>query len=483
MCRFPSSPAGGRRPRRRRPPSRPSRRRRAARPRAAGARGSARAPSTTSVRPSTRACPSDTFRKARTIAGSNCSPAHAASSRRAAGTLIGFLYERAAVITSKESATLTIRAANEIWSPSRPCGYPPPPNRSWCCSIAWPHAPSHGSSGSAMRAPIAGCAWSCSHSLASGRPGLFRIRAGTWILPMSCNSAAQRSRSRSWRREPQLARDEVRERPHPLAVSAGLPVMGRERGDEREDLLGSPNGLRIDAPIASLLDPHLQFADVARPAGHRETGGCPVGEHERESEQDREREEALPEVFRDRGGDRREHDEADAPWDQREAGRHRHDPDEAVRGGGPGRGGDEHRRGTQREAQQRPGPPASFGGLIGRVLARTEVCAGVVRPRLGHRVDIRAADVTFRRSIEAHAAPPTDYVDRSRVHARAPETAGGPEGRRRVVGRGRRTRAPPLQPQQGLLARGGLHEGRPPRVLLERRRPDRPASRTAARSR
>ena len=142
--------------------------------------------------------PRDTFRKARTIAGSNCSPAHAASSRRAAGTLIGFLYERAAVITSKESATLTIRAANEICSPSRSCGYPPPPNRSWCCSIAWPHGPSHGSSGSAMRAPIAGCAWSCSHSLASGRPGLLRIRAGTWILPTSCNSAAQRSRSRSW---------------------------------------------------------------------------------------------------------------------------------------------------------------------------------------------------------------------------------------------------------------------------------------------
>ena len=44
------------------------------------------------------------------------------SSRRAAGTLIGFLYDRAAVITSKESATLTIRAAREISSPPESCG-------------------------------------------------------------------------------------------------------------------------------------------------------------------------------------------------------------------------------------------------------------------------------------------------------------------------------------------------------------------------
>ena len=62
--------------------------------------------------------PSEMRRNARTIAGSNWPPAHAASSRRAAGTLIGFLYERAAVITSNESVTLTILAACEISEPA-----------------------------------------------------------------------------------------------------------------------------------------------------------------------------------------------------------------------------------------------------------------------------------------------------------------------------------------------------------------------------
>jgi hypothetical protein len=66
--------------------------------------------------------PNDTLRNARTIAGSNCSPALAASPRRATGTLIGLLYEHAPVITSKESATLTMRAASEMTSRSSPFG-------------------------------------------------------------------------------------------------------------------------------------------------------------------------------------------------------------------------------------------------------------------------------------------------------------------------------------------------------------------------
>ena len=41
-----------------------------------------------------------------------------------------------------------------------------------------------------------------------------------------------------------------------------------------------------------------------------------------------------------------------------------------------------------------------------------------------------------------------------------------------MVDGGRGARAPSVEPRQGLLARGGLHEGRPPRLLLQRRRAD-----------
>src|SRR5579884_1104148 len=65
---------------------------------------------------------SDTSRKARTYAGSNCEPAHATISARAALVDIAFLYVRAAVIVSNESTRHTIRPAREISYSLRPCG-------------------------------------------------------------------------------------------------------------------------------------------------------------------------------------------------------------------------------------------------------------------------------------------------------------------------------------------------------------------------
>ena len=53
--------------------------------------------------------PMEMFRKARTTIGSNWLPAHRASSSRAAAGVIALLYERAAVIVSKQSATATMR--------------------------------------------------------------------------------------------------------------------------------------------------------------------------------------------------------------------------------------------------------------------------------------------------------------------------------------------------------------------------------------
>jgi hypothetical protein len=58
--------------------------------------------------------PTEMSRKARTIAGSNCVPAQRVSSLRAADGDMGLLYDRAAVITSKASATATILAPREI---------------------------------------------------------------------------------------------------------------------------------------------------------------------------------------------------------------------------------------------------------------------------------------------------------------------------------------------------------------------------------
>ena len=58
--------------------------------------------------------PTEMFRNALTIAGSNWVPAQRVNSLRASRGDMGLLYERAAVITSKESATATIRAPSEI---------------------------------------------------------------------------------------------------------------------------------------------------------------------------------------------------------------------------------------------------------------------------------------------------------------------------------------------------------------------------------
>ncbi|HTT91833.1 MAG TPA: hypothetical protein VMF65_19925 [Acidimicrobiales bacterium] len=69
-----------------------------------------------------RSRPIDTFRSALTIAGSNWLPAQRVSSWRAAAGLRAFLYERTAVMTSKASATATIRAPREMASPDRPKG-------------------------------------------------------------------------------------------------------------------------------------------------------------------------------------------------------------------------------------------------------------------------------------------------------------------------------------------------------------------------
>ena len=66
--------------------------------------------------------PIETFSRALTMAGSNCVPAQRVNSCRAATGLRAFLYERTAVMTSKASATDTMRAPRDISSPESPNG-------------------------------------------------------------------------------------------------------------------------------------------------------------------------------------------------------------------------------------------------------------------------------------------------------------------------------------------------------------------------
>jgi hypothetical protein len=66
--------------------------------------------------------PIETFSSALTMAGSNCEPAQRVNSCRAATGLRAFLYERTAVMTSKASATATMRAPSDMSSPERANG-------------------------------------------------------------------------------------------------------------------------------------------------------------------------------------------------------------------------------------------------------------------------------------------------------------------------------------------------------------------------
>ena len=69
-----------------------------------------------------RRSPRPMFKNARETTGSNWDPALSATSWRASSAGIGFLYERVDVITSKASATATMRAASGISLPWRPAG-------------------------------------------------------------------------------------------------------------------------------------------------------------------------------------------------------------------------------------------------------------------------------------------------------------------------------------------------------------------------
>ena len=211
------------------------------------ARGSARAPSTTSVRRSTTACRAT---RSGTHARSRGRTAHPRTPRARDGPPA----RSSASCTSEPPSSPRRNRPRPRSGPrtrSAPlpgrADSPPPPNRSWCCSIAWPHGPNHGSSGCRDASADRGVRLEL---LPFPRVGAARLVQDPGRHVDLADVVQQRGPPEPvavWLREPQLARDEIREGPHPLAVSAGLPVVGRERGDEREDLLGGPGGLGIHA--------------------------------------------------------------------------------------------------------------------------------------------------------------------------------------------------------------------------------------------
>src|SRR5437588_3314715 len=86
----------------------------------------------------------------------------------------------------------------------------------------------------------------------------------------------------------------------------------------------------------------------------------------------------------------------------------------------------------------------------------------------------RLATRTFPSSMDSDAQAETD---RPCVHSGVPARAPGRPGRGGLVGRDGRPGDPAVEPEQGVLAGGGLHEGRPARLLLQRRRPHPPLPR------
>ena len=118
------------------------------------------------------------------------------SSTPSIGVIAVFLYKRAPVIVSKESATERIRAPNGMTFPFNPAGYPDPSQRSWWCRT------NGATSASAeccaiISAPISGCRRMISHSSSLRGPGLLSMSSRTPIFPRSCRDPAVRIKSTS----------------------------------------------------------------------------------------------------------------------------------------------------------------------------------------------------------------------------------------------------------------------------------------------
>ena len=148
-----------------------------------------------------------------------------------------------------------------------------------------PTCPSQSANGATSRFPSMGWLSRICHSSSSGLPGLFNTDAGTLSLPMSCSSEAQRSRSRS--------------AVGSLICSAMRSVSARTRSEwprvMRSCLLSEAARARMRSAatdrsswcvdLLGLFELPLEAPGASGPAGHGQSAGGMVREHQRHLEQ------------------------------------------------------------------------------------------------------------------------------------------------------------------------------------------------------
>ena len=226
------------------------------------------------------------------------------------------------------------------------------------------HGPSHGASGAAMREPSRGCCWSRSHSRASGRPGLLSDLRGHLELADVVQERRPPEPVTVAFPEVEFGGEHVRVRSDALRVPAGLPVVGRERRHQLEDLARCSGGIVIETIPFRGLDPLLESANVARGPGHREPGWRPVREGERELQEHRQRQDPPSETFDQVRDERREGEDRHEPHQPGEAVGNGDQTAEDHGSGGGTDGRDDDRRDTDRDARRGASTPTTLGRCV-----------------------------------------------------------------------------------------------------------------------
>ena len=265
--------------------------------------------------------------------------------------------------------------ASGISSPASPSGYPAPSIRSWLQRAIWQ---TNGCSSTADRicSEITGCSFITTHSSSFSGAGLWRMRSGIAILPMSWSSAPISTASRSSPVVAEPLRERQRERGDALGVPARVVVLRLHRAGQRRDrvavrlphLLGERPQRRVRRPPA-----RVRAADLGPPP----RGAVEVLAQREEQQRRRQREGEQPEqpelCVGDAEGEReRPEDEIVrgqpaeplAPdGGERQALGERHRPDdEAEIGGGEGparKTGEPERAGARRAAAAERGKTAA----------------------------------------------------------------------------------------------------------------------------
>ena len=200
-----------------------------------------------------RRSPIEICRNARTMSGSNCVPAQRVISRRASWIVIGFLYERAAVITSNTSATATSRPAKRDVGARQAGGIARPVE----LLVVLADRPRPVAEPVGDRAP--------DQLEPFGRVGLQHLPFLGGRLARLAKDLSRHAQLADVVQqrcpadllavlfiEVQLLAEQVRERSHAFGVPSGQRVVMVERSDERQQLCGTGLGRRLELCLLQL---------------------------------------------------------------------------------------------------------------------------------------------------------------------------------------------------------------------------------------